>query len=65
MSQRPPDPPPYLGETPRQSVQRKLPYYLLGLAIGCVLVGLLLMLRQMVVPPGAVGPNPSPTRPPP
>lgn len=48
--QRPPDPPAYLGETSRQSAQRKLPYYMLGLAIGCVLVGLILMIKQFTTP---------------
>ena len=56
MTQRPPDPPPYLGETTRQSVQRKLPYYLLGLALGCVLVGIIMMIKQMSSSPSPTSP---------
>jgi hypothetical protein len=46
----PPPPPPYLGETTSQSLRRKLPYYIFGLALGCVLVGLILMLKQFIMP---------------
>ncbi|GEM_PF-1698334 len=61
MSHRPSTPPapsPYLGETPSQSLRRKLPYYVFGLAIGCVLVGLMVMLRQMTAPTVPVAPAP-------
>lgn len=46
MSRMPP-----LHETPSQSLRRKLPYYLIGLAIGCFVVGIMIMLRQMAAPP--------------
>lgn len=46
MSRMPP-----LHETPSQSLRRKLPYYLIGLAIGCFVVGIMIMLRQMATPP--------------
>lgn len=39
-------PVPGFDESPRRSLQRKLPYYLLGLAIGCVLVGFMVLARQ-------------------
>ncbi|MFN7019697.1 MAG: hypothetical protein ACK4WH_00030 [Phycisphaerales bacterium] len=55
------DPAPPFGESPRQSLQRKIPYYLLGLAIGCVLVGFMVLARQSAINSGPQQDNPAAT----
>lgn len=53
----------YLGETRAQGLQRKLPYYLLGLAIGCIMVGVIVVMRQRALGPTPGQPSPPTTQP--
>ena len=49
---------------PRSSVREKIGYYLLGLAIGCVLLGVLIVGRRGATrppPAGAPAQTPAPT----
>lgn len=66
-------PPSYLAETPNQAMRRKLRYYIQGLAIGFLMLGMILLLRLMLAqqanPPtgsgqgGAQSPNSDATSP--